>query len=194
MAGIGQDADAFESFYREHVDAVLRYATRRTRDPHAAADLTADIFMAAINAADGYRKELGSPVAWLYGIARNVVAAERRRAARAWAAENRIAARRLLDEDDIARLEERIDAERDCRALLDRIAKLPAGQQAVLELIAVDGLTLPEAAAALDISTVTARVRLHRARRALRDQPDPAPAPAPADPVTQSISSLLEAR
>lgn len=167
VARIGEDADAFESFYREHVDAVLRYATRRAHDPHAAADLVAEIFLAAVDAASSYREELGSPVAWLYGIARNVVAAEQRRAARALSAENRLAGRRLLDGDDIARLEERIDAERECRALLTRIAALPPGQRAVLELIAVDGLTLPEAAAVLGITTVTARVRLHRARRAL---------------------------
>jgi RNA polymerase sigma-70 factor (ECF subfamily) len=37
----------------------------------------------------------------------------------------------------------------------------------VLELVSVDGLTVTEAAAALNIRQVTARVRLHRARQAL---------------------------
>ncbi|MFE9139616.1 hypothetical protein [Streptomyces sp. NPDC007355] len=32
------------------------------------------MFLAAISAASGYREELGSPVAWLHGIARNVAA------------------------------------------------------------------------------------------------------------------------
>ena len=77
----------------------------------------------------------------------------------------------MLDGDDIARLEERIDAERDCRALLDRIAALPPGQRELLELVAVDALPLPEAAAVLGITTVAARVRLHRARRALAGPP-----------------------
>jgi hypothetical protein len=86
VARIGEDAEAFESFYREHVDAVLRYATRRTDDPHDAADLVAEVFLAAIRSAAGYREDLGSPIAWLYGIARNLAAAERRRAARAFAA------------------------------------------------------------------------------------------------------------
>ncbi|MYY00932.1 MULTISPECIES: sigma-70 family RNA polymerase sigma factor [unclassified Streptomyces] len=175
VAKIGEDPEAFELFYRAHVQAVLRYATRRSRDAYAASDLTADVFLAAIAAAPGYREELGSPSAWLHGIARNVVASERRRAARTWNAESRIAGRRLLDEDDIARLEERIDAERDSSALLAGMAALPAGQRAVLELVTVDGLTVPEAAAALGIKQVTARVRLHRARRALRDTLTPAP-------------------
>jgi RNA polymerase sigma-70 factor (ECF subfamily) len=179
VARIGEDPEAFESFYREHIDAIVRYATRRTQDPHIAADLVADIFLAVIETAGGYRAERGSPGAWLFGIARNVVADEQRRAARAQSAESRLAGRRLLGGDDIARLEERIDAERDCRGLLDRIAALPPGQRALLELVAVDGLALPEAAAVLGITTVAARVRLHRARRALAGSsadgpPDPA--------------------
>jgi RNA polymerase sigma-70 factor (ECF subfamily) len=52
----------------------------------------------------------------------------------------------------------------------------------VLELVAVDGLTVSEAAAALGIRAVTARVRLHRARVALRDQPVKAQNPNPAVP------------
>ncbi|WUH93803.1 RNA polymerase sigma factor [Streptomyces sp. NBC_00433] len=189
MARIGEDPEAFEAFYREHVEAVLRYATRRTRDPHAAADLVAEVFLAAISAAAGYREELGSQIAWLHGIARKVAAAENRRAARAWVAEVRISGRRHLDADDIARLEERIDAEREGRALIERMASLPAGQRAVLELVAVDGLTVAEAATALGINGVAARVRLHRARSALKDTS------VPAVPETPSpFPSLMEVR
>lgn len=50
---------------------------------------------------------------------------------------------------------------------------LPEGERVVLELIAVDQLTVTEAAAALGIRQVTARVRLHRARKALRAQAGP---------------------
>ncbi|WP_241847719.1 RNA polymerase sigma factor [Streptomyces sp. CB02009] len=90
MARISEDPEAFEAFYREHVQAMLRYAARRCRDSFDAADLVADVFLAAISAASGYREELGSPRAWLHGIARNVAAAEDRRAARLWSAESRI--------------------------------------------------------------------------------------------------------
>ncbi|MDX6227012.1 MAG: hypothetical protein QOI76_402, partial [Frankiales bacterium] len=45
---IAYDPDAFEAFYREHVEAVQRFISRRVRDPHLAADLTADVFLAAI--------------------------------------------------------------------------------------------------------------------------------------------------
>jgi DNA-directed RNA polymerase specialized sigma24 family protein len=79
---IGADPEIFEAFYREHVDAVQGFVARRVGDRERAADLTAEIFLAAIGAAGRYRSGRGSPKAWLYGIAQNVVAIERRRAGR----------------------------------------------------------------------------------------------------------------
>jgi RNA polymerase sigma-70 factor (ECF subfamily) len=107
----------------------------------------------------------------LYGIARHVIAAEFRRSAREQRAESLIAGRRLLDADDVDRLMERIDAFRQVRELHEVLRVLPEGERAVLELVAVDGLTAAEAAAALNIRQVAARVRLHRARRALLSAP-----------------------
>src|SRR6266702_2801709 len=111
FARIGYDADAFAAFYREHVTAVTRFVARRVADPHTVADLTAEVFLAVIGSAGSYRPGRGTQVAWLYGIARNVIAGEHRRAAHELRTARRIAGHRLLNEDDIARLEERIDAE-----------------------------------------------------------------------------------
>jgi RNA polymerase sigma-70 factor (ECF subfamily) len=77
----------------------------------------------------------------------------------------RVRARGWLDDDATEHLVHRIDAERDARAVLEALAELPEGQRAVVELVAVDGLTLSEAAQALGISSTNARVRYHRARR-----------------------------
>jgi RNA polymerase sigma factor (sigma-70 family) len=162
---IGSDPSAFEAFYREHLPAIRRFVARRVSDPHLAADLTSDVFLAAIDAAPSYRPDRGVPAAWLHGIARRVVASEVRRQATERRATRRIAARRLLDPDSLARIEERIDAERELRALFQAIAQLPERDRALLELVAVDGLDVADAAAALGIKPGTARVRLHRARR-----------------------------
>lgn len=78
-----------------------------------------------------------------------------------------------MDEDDLERMEERIDAERQMRGALEAMKGLPEGERAVLELVAVDQLSVAEAAGALGIRRVTARVRLHRARRALQDVASP---------------------
>jgi RNA polymerase sigma factor (sigma-70 family) len=165
---IADDPDTFEAFYREHVEAVQRFVVRRVADPHLAADLTAEVFLAAIDAAPTYRARRGEPAAWLFGIARNVVSSEHRRAARERRAHGRIEGRRLLDSDDIARMQDRIDAAARARDLYAALAGLPEGERAVFELTALDDLTPSQAAAVLGIRPVTARVRLHRARSALR--------------------------
>jgi RNA polymerase sigma-70 factor (ECF subfamily) len=164
---IGIDPAAFSEFYRSHIGDVTRFVTRRVTDPHLAADLTAEVFLAAIEAAAGYRGSAGGPRTWLYGIARNVIGAEFRRSARERRAENRIAGRRL-EPDDVARLIEQIDASCQARRLHEDLLALPDGERAVIELVSVDGLTVTEAASALGIRPVTARVRLLRARRALQ--------------------------
>ena len=168
VRSIGTDPAAFTEFYRAHVAEVTRFVTRRVADPQLAADLTADVFLAVIEAAADYRGSFGGPRTWLFGIARNVIAAEFRRSARQRRAEDLVAGRRLLDADDVDRLVAKIDAVRHVRELHQELQALPDGERAVLELVAVDGLSVAEAAAALGIRPVAARVRLHRARRALR--------------------------
>lgn len=171
LAEVVRDPGAFEDFYRCHVEAVTRFLARRVPDPHAVADLTAEVFLAVLDSAHTYRPGKGSQIAWLYGVARNTMLAERRRSARELRATARIAGRRLLEADDISRLEERIDAESPARRALEAMTALPEGDRALLELVAVDGLTPAEAAAALGIRQGTARVRLHRARRAVQQAP-----------------------
>lgn len=168
VSRIGSDPAALEDFYRQHVDEVLRFVTRRVGDPATAADLTSDVFIAAIESAASFDSRRGTPRAWVIGIARIVVRGEHRRSMNEREKQNRIAGRRLLDDFDIIRLEERIDAHREARVLYQLIDRLPAGERDVLELVGVDGLSVVDAAAALRISPTAARVRLHRARRTLR--------------------------
>nr|WSY52907.1 RNA polymerase sigma factor [Streptomyces sp. NBC_00886] len=172
-AAAARDPQLFEEFYRRHVDTITSFVARRVADPHTVADLTAEIFLAALDSAHTYRPGLGSETAWLYGIARNVVSSERRRLARESALDRRVSGRRLLEPDDIARLEDKLDAESPGRRALAALERLPDGERALMELIAVDQLTVTEAATALGIRQVTARVRLHRARKSLRRQADP---------------------
>ncbi|MGI5200509.1 RNA polymerase sigma factor [Spirillospora sp. CA-108201] len=111
LTRLGHDPGAFEDFYRRHVGRVTSFVARRVGDPHTAADMTAEVFVAMIDSAHTFRPAAGSEIGWLYGVVRNVLAAEQRRSARELRVTGRIAGRRLLDADDIARLKERIDAE-----------------------------------------------------------------------------------
>src|SRR2546430_791444 len=133
---IAYDPATLEEFYREHIGAVERFVVRRVGDPGLAADLPAEVFLAAVDAAPNYEPERAAPVAWLYGVARNVVAAEFRRSVRERRANARIEGRRLLDEDDVERMQERIDAAGRARELFEALAHIPEGERAVLELVA----------------------------------------------------------
>src|SRR3954466_7353489 len=72
-------AAAFGEFYDRHARAVLAYFARRTGDPEAAADLTAETFAAAIIARRRFRPGPEPASAWLFGIARHKLADFQRR-------------------------------------------------------------------------------------------------------------------
>src|SRR4249920_1306094 len=59
VGAIARDPDAFEVFYREHLETVQRFVARRIADPHLAADLTAEVFLAAVDSAASYRPDPG---------------------------------------------------------------------------------------------------------------------------------------
>ncbi len=168
---IGTDPDIFEAFYREQIEDLQRFVARRVGDRERAADLTAEIFLAAIDSAHRYRPGRGTPRAWLYGIARVLVANDRRRSGRERAGQaggERLRGSALLDPEDAARIDARIDAAAQSRRLYEAMDRLTDAERAVLELVAIDELSVAEAAAAAGVRSGTARVRLHRARRKLR--------------------------
>ncbi|MBS1862373.1 MAG: RNA polymerase sigma factor [Actinobacteria bacterium] len=167
---IGSEPELFEAFYRDNIEEVQRFVARRVEDRERAADLTAEIFLAAITSAHRYRPRRGTPKAWLFGIARVTISAERRSRGRERAGIERVRGSALINEDDIARMDARIDAETRARELYLAMDRLAEGKRAVLELVALDGLTVAEAAAAAGVRPVTGRVRLHRARRKLRTE------------------------
>ena len=164
LGRIAIEPDALDAFYRDHVEAVQRFVARRVSDPHLAADLTADVFLAAVDSAASYDSTKGPVVAWLYGVGRNAIAAEARRRARELHAVRRIEGRRLVDGSALTRIEERLDAERESRRLYRAISELSPDDQALLELVSLDGLSIADAARVLGVKPATARVRLHRSR------------------------------
>ncbi len=171
VATVATQPVELETFYREHLPFVRQYLARRVDDPFLVADLTAEVFLGVIRSAAAYRPDLGPPRAWLTGIARNIVADHRQSAAREHAATHRLQGRRLLDEDSTDRIVQRIAAETQARALLAAIAELPPTLRSLVELVAVDGLAVTQAADLLHISPGAARVRYHRARRLLQNTP-----------------------
>ena len=161
-------AAEFERIYRANVDAVTAYFARRTADPHAVADLTADTFVAAITGFGSFDPRQGSARAWVFGIARHVYAAH----CEAYGQQQRrlvlLAGRRDLEPDQLEELVDRVDAERAGRDLVARLGTRPDRDREVIELVDLAGLSPKEAAAALGLTPGAVRMRLMRARAFLR--------------------------
>ncbi|MDP9343721.1 MAG: sigma-70 family RNA polymerase sigma factor, partial [Actinomycetota bacterium] len=128
------------------------------------------IWLEVIASAGRFDPRRGRAVPWLLGVAANVTASDARRRAREREAAARLSGRRVLDEDDVARLERAIDAAAIAPEARSAIAGLPPGERAMVELVALEGLTPDEAARALGVRPAAARMRLARARRKLREE------------------------
>jgi RNA polymerase sigma factor (sigma-70 family) len=108
------------------------------------------------------------PLPWLLGVATNLMRNHRRSLRRARAALERFhAAASAPDFGD--ELADRLDAEREMRALNERLDGLPRHEREALELCAWAELSYADAAAALGVPVGTIRSRLSRARAHLRD-------------------------
>src|ERR1700729_2174634 len=68
------DAQAFGVFYDRFEADLLGFLYRATGRADIAADLTAEVFAAALQSARRFDPALGSPRAWLFGIARHELA------------------------------------------------------------------------------------------------------------------------
>lgn len=165
----------FEAQFRRFAGHVQAYALRRA-GAEVAQDVTAETFLIA------WRRRAqapNEPLPWLYGIARGVLANERRAANRRGALLGRIARERQPSAGGI-----------DDHEVLAAVARLSARDRELLLLTAWEGLSVGEAAQALGCSAATLAVRLHRARRRLaRALGEADPAPDPAGP-SHSVSEV----
>lgn len=180
LRAIPGDATAIETLYRRHVDRVVSYAARRCTQPADAADLVAATFLAVIESAPRFDPSRGDALPWIFGIAGRINSNRLRRATRERNATGRLSGRALLDDDDTSRLLDRIEGARRTPQVEAAMADLPARFREVLWLVGSDGLDHAQAAQVVGLSGPAFRMRLSRARRALRralgdDDLDPLP-------------------
>jgi RNA polymerase sigma factor (sigma-70 family) len=167
----------FEYLYEAHYAAVLAYALRRT-ERTVAHDVAAETFLVAWR-----RLEVvpADATPWLYGVARRVLANERRAESRRAALAERMRAVCVSQPNGDA-------AARD-GLLRAALARLPDRDREALALVAWEGLSTAQAARAMGCAPTAMRVRLHRARRRLAralDDLGPAAAPNPRTPITEA--------
>src|SRR5215218_8997101 len=160
-----RDAASFERFYCRHVESVLGFFARRTRDPELAADLCAETFAAALASRRRYRPEAGTAAGWLYGIASKKLADALRRGYAERRARRRMGMERLeLSDDDIARIE-RLGEGDEARALMERLA--PDQRDAIVAHVIADR-PYAEIAGELETSEAVVRKRVSRGLAAMR--------------------------
>jgi RNA polymerase sigma-70 factor (ECF subfamily) len=149
------DEERFESLYRAHYDNVLGYVLRR-----ASADIADDIVTETFVVVWRRRAVMPEdPLPWFLGIARRVLANERRTVQRQNAFLDRYAA------DLVGPITVEPATQPGAGDILAAFKRLRESDREVLLLVAWEGLTPSEAARVMGESPLTYRVRLHRARR-----------------------------
>jgi RNA polymerase sigma-70 factor, ECF subfamily len=158
----------FERVYRSQFGAVASYFARRYDEPQLVADLTADVFVAAIQSFRDFNPAETSPRAWAIGIARRVWLRYRGSDPRGEDPARRDSLQRLLDRAETKELMWWIEVERSSRGLMDGLARMSRLDREAVELIDLCELTPAEAARELGISTGAVRVRMIRSHARLR--------------------------
>ena len=146
--------------YDEALPHVYGYLLARCGNAGLAEDLTAESFLAAVQAA----RKPGAPdpsIPWLIGVARHKLADHWRRAEREQRGLRVLDGETALVEDPWEIVIDRIQA----REVLNRLG---AHHRAALTLRYLDGLPVPEVARHLDRSRLATEALLARARAAFR--------------------------
>ena len=145
------------------IPALRRYARALVRNRAAADDLVQDCLERAISHW-GQRRE-GDPRPWLFTILHNLAVNQFRRSAR----RGKHIAIDEANEDDFGQdpVQEQKLMYQD---VLDKLARLPEDQRAVLLLVAVEDLSYADTARVLDIPIGTVMSRLSRAREKLQQE------------------------
>jgi RNA polymerase sigma-70 factor (ECF subfamily) len=160
---MAQTRGRFEQIYDAHVVAIYRFIHARVGNRPDAEDLTAQVFMRAIEQLDTTRDE-GQIVAWLYRVSQNAIADY-------WRAFYRLP---LVGTEQVAPGWEPVapgetveDADRDVatRRVQALLRRLPERYRQVLELRFLRRLSVEETARELGISHGNAKVLQYRALR-----------------------------
>lgn len=164
----GVEAAAFGVFYRRHERGVLQFFLYVGVSAEVAADLTAETFAEALLSRERFRSELGEPRAWLFGIARHLLARSRERGRVDARARVRLGIPRLeLDDEAIGRIDAVVGQPHRALELLDG---LPVEQRAAVEARVLEEREYAEIAASLACSEQVVRKRVSRALASLRER------------------------
>jgi RNA polymerase sigma-70 factor (ECF subfamily) len=156
---------AFREVYSRYIRPVNAYILRRVRNHHDAEDLTAQVFVQALDHLDPTKAGTDEVASWLFTSARNATANHSRRRRYVVSVEeipeeaddSEDPSQLLLDEETLGRL-------------FDAIARLPEERRRALILRFVEQMPHAEIADILGRTETSARVLLHRTIATLRKE------------------------
>lgn len=170
------DSQALRRFVCEHSTLLYRGIFRLVRDPDETENLMQETYFQALRSLPSFRGQ-SRVSTWLYGIAMNVTLAFLRKQRRT----------KVLDAEEMERLpsdavpvgqeaalafqnpQEVVERQELVRLVREAVQQLPASYRDIITLRDLEARSTEEVAARLGISEINVRVRLHRARQALRD-------------------------
>ncbi|MEE8491899.1 MAG: RNA polymerase sigma factor [Acidimicrobiia bacterium] len=155
----GDRAEQFRVLFEAHYPRLLAYSLRRTRTEADAHDVVAETFTVAWRRFDELPPE-DRWLPWLYGVARRVLANQRRSATRQDQVTGRLASEGLADGY-------RVEQSGASELVQDQLAQLRVEDQELLRLAAWEELSHDQIATVLGISVNAVGIRLHRARNRL---------------------------
>jgi RNA polymerase sigma-70 factor (ECF subfamily) len=158
-----EDPDAFTELYRRHAEDLLRYFARRTLDPEAAAELTAETFAQAFSSRTSYTDTGANGVAWLTGGAASADGSS----GGAWTPPRRRRGCRSIAPRGLRTIEDLVDFAPIKDALVEALETLSNDQREALKLNVISGLGYPEVAKRLACTEENARQRVSRGLRRL---------------------------
>jgi RNA polymerase sigma-70 factor (ECF subfamily) len=157
------DPHSFRAFYDNALPRVYGYFLHRCGGSTAAAeDLTQETFLAAVTELKK-DKQVATPIAWIYGIARHKLLDHYRRQERI-GRPLAVAPTRHEQEEELVADDSEEARERTTAAL----ASVAASQRSALVLCYVDGYSVPEAARLLGKSTEAVESLLARGRQSFK--------------------------
>lgn len=156
------DPCRFEAIYEAHYRAVLAYARRRATGPADVQEAVAETFTIAwrrlAEVPDG-----DAALPWLYGVARRVLANQRRGNRR----RNDLSVRLRGQHAATLEIESTVLASEERRTVLAALARLREADQEILRLAVWEELSHRDIAGIVGCSEASVAVRVHRARTRL---------------------------
>ena len=165
LAAAAAEAAAFATLYRRWERPMLGYFRRRTGDAELAADLTAEVFAAALSGCGRWRPGGAPAGAWLFTIAQRTLGKSRRRGAVEDRARRRLAMAPIeLEDDDLRQIDRLGDM-----SLVELLNALPDDQRNAVRARVLDEQRYDEIAEQLRCSSAVVRKRVSRGLAKLRD-------------------------